>query len=54
MTIKWCPIPTEEVRALQAGGSDAYGQQPEWKRSDGAGVPCRHCLRHIPAGEGYL
>jgi hypothetical protein len=27
---------------------------PELKVSDGDGVPCRHCLKNIAAGQGYL
>lgn len=47
-------LPTDVVRALQAGGPDAYGMPPERRVSDGDGVPCRHCLRNVAAGEGYL
>lgn len=47
-------LPTETVLALQAGEPDAYGMPPERKISDGDGVPCRHCLRNVAAGEPYL
>lgn len=47
-------LPTEEIRALQAGGPDAYGMPPERRVSDGDGVPCRHCLRNVAAGDAYL
>lgn len=47
-------LPTETVRALQAGGPDANGQPPERKLSDGGGNPCRHCLRYIPEGAEML
>lgn len=47
-------IPTDVVRAYQAGGADANGQVPERKVSDGGGNPCRHCLRMIPEGAGML
>ena len=47
-------LPTEAVRALQAGSPDAYGMKPERKISDGDGVPCRHCLENVDAGEAYL
>ena len=47
-------LPTETVRALQAGASDAYGLKPERKISDGDGVPCRHCLKNVAAGDPYL
>jgi hypothetical protein len=54
MQITFEALPTEAVRALQRGGPDAYGHKPEPKISDGDGVPCRHCLRNIAAGDPYL
>ncbi len=54
MTIRFHPIATDIVRALQAGAADANGQPPEVHLSDGAGNDCRHCLRMIPAGAGML
>ena len=54
MTIRFTPIPTDLVRAYQAGGLDANGQVPERGVSDGDGNPCRHCLRMIPAGAPML
>ncbi len=47
-------LPTEIVRDLQSGGLDAYGMRPERRQSDGDGVPCRHCLRNVAEGDGYL
>lgn len=52
--IRITPIPTPVARALQAGGADAHGRMPERAISDGAGAPCRHCLRMIPEGAGML
>jgi hypothetical protein len=54
MTIRFKALPTENVRALQRGAADAYGFVPERQVSDGDGVPCRHCLRNVAAGEEYL
>ncbi|ESX92247.1 DUF1203 domain-containing protein [Mesorhizobium sp. LNJC403B00] len=54
MTVQFKALPTEDVRALQRGRPDAYGQTPERKVSDGDGVPCRHCLRNVAEGDGYL
>lgn len=54
MSIQFTALPTDAVRAAQAGGPDAYGLIPERRVSDGAGVPCRHCLRMVAAGEPYL
>ena len=47
-------IPTDDARHLQSGGADAYDAVPERRVSDGDGVPCRHCLRDVVAGEEYL
>ena len=52
--IKYLAMPTDEARAFQAGAVDAYGLPPERRVSDGDGVPCRHCLRDVAAGEDYL
>lgn len=54
MSIRFLPMPTETATACWNGGEDAYGQQPERHVSDGVGVPCRHCLRLVRAGEPYL
>ena len=34
MTVQFKALPTEEVRALQAGGADSNGQLPERKISE--------------------
>ena len=52
--LRFDPLPTALVRALQAGGPDAHGQPPEHAVSDGRGNPCRHCLKHISEGAGML
>jgi hypothetical protein len=52
--IRATPLPTTTVRALQAGGPDAHGRPAERAVSDGAGNPCRHCLREIPEGRDML
>lgn len=54
MLIRYVALPTDRVRELQNGASDDYGLAPERRRSDGVGVPCRHCLRNVRAGEDYL
>ncbi|QLQ18217.1 MAG: DUF1203 domain-containing protein [Exiguobacterium profundum] len=51
--IRYVPLPTDAVRAVQAGGADAYGLVPERRISDG-GNPCRHCLKMIPEGAEML
>ncbi len=52
--MRFTPIPTDLAWHYQLGGADAYGLPPERGVSDGTGNPCRHCLRHIPAGAGML
>jgi hypothetical protein len=52
--IHFVSLPTQTVRAYQDGGVDAYGEPPERRISDGSGLPCRHCLTEIIAGDEYL
>ena len=52
--MRFAAIPTQTVRAYQAGGADANGQAPERKRAEGTGNPCRHCLGMIPEGAEML
>jgi hypothetical protein len=52
--LRFQALPTEQTRRYQAGGPDAYGLPPERRISDGDGVPCRHCLSDVAAGEEYL
>lgn len=55
MTLAYEAMPSAVAAALRAGGPDAHGQAAETGHlSDGTGVPCRHCLHHTPAGQGYL
>ncbi len=54
MSIRFVPLETSIVRALQEGHSDANGQTPERQISTGSGVPCRHCLDQVKEGEPYL
>jgi len=51
---RYVALPTALVRAIQSGGSDAYGIPPERCVSTGNGNPCRHCLRFIPDGQEML
>ena len=54
MPVHFLGLETGLVRSLQAGGPDANGQTPERHISLGRGVPCRHCLRPVAAGEPFL
>jgi hypothetical protein len=42
------------ARNWQSGGPDDHGRPAEKFISDGDGLPCRHCLQHIAAGETVL
>lgn len=48
------PIPTDTANSYRLGKPDANGQIPERHISDGSGVPCRHCLSNVTAGQPYL
>lgn len=52
--IRFHPVAGPALDALRAGGPDAYGHPAERRLSDGTGVPCRCCLRQVPAGRAYL
>ncbi|MCP5373068.1 MAG: DUF1203 domain-containing protein [Hyphomicrobiales bacterium] len=52
--LRFIALPTDTARALRAGGPDANGQAPVRRVSDGAGIPCRHCLAPVAAGDPYL
>jgi hypothetical protein len=53
-TLRFVAMPTADARHFQSGGADAYVLTPERRTSDGDGVPCRHCLQDVAAGEDYL
>lgn len=52
--MRYVAIPTEVARHYQSGGLDANGQLPERAVAEGAGNPCRHCLKMVPEGAGIL
>lgn len=52
--IRFMALSTEQARHYQNGGPDANGQAPEVHVADGDGMPCRHCLGNIAAGDRYL
>ncbi len=54
MPLLYSGMPTYLAAAYRAGAPDANGQAPERHVSDGDGVPCRHCLGNVEAGEHYL
>ncbi len=54
MRVTCTALPTDLVRAYQAGGPDANAMPAERAVSDGGGNPCRHCLREIAEGAPML
>lgn len=55
MSLSFEALPSNLVRGWRQGAPDAHGQPPErGALSDGQGVPCRHCLSNVPAGQRYL
>lgn len=54
MPIQFHPYDPLFVASIRAGGPDAYGNPAERAVSDGDGVPCRSCLRDVPAEREYL
>ena len=54
MPITYQALPTEIARHYQRDGADANGHLPERSVSDGKGVPCRHCMDIVPAGQEFL
>ena len=52
--IRFVALSTDVADAYRQGALDANGQRPERRISDGSGLPCRHCLGEIAAGEEYL
>ena len=47
-------MPSIDAQSLRNGNCDAHGNRPETAISDGAGIPCRHCLSMIKKGIPYL
>lgn len=54
MKIRYKGMDTEIARKYWQGGLDDDGNRVEVAISSGDGVPCRHCLRGVAAGEKYL
>jgi len=54
MSIKFIAMPDDIVSRYRGGASDANGQTPELRTAIKSGLPCRHCMQLIEAGERYL
>ncbi len=54
MPLRYTPMPSDLAARYRCREPDAYGQTPEIHLSDGGGMPCRHCLANISAGDPYL
>jgi len=52
--VRFNPIPTAFAQSIWKGGLDANSMKAEHHISDGNGVPCRHCLCQVAAGDAYL
>lgn len=54
MPLRYTPMPSDLAARYRRREPDAYGLTPEIHVSDGDGMPCRHCLANINAGDPYL
>lgn len=54
MAVRFLSYDAAFVARVRAGGPDDYGLPPERGVSDGAGNPCRCCLRDVPEGRVML
>ncbi len=54
MSLRYQPMPSDIAARYRRLEPDAYGMVPERHVSDGYGMPCRHCLANIAAGDPYL
>lgn len=54
MKIRYLGMATETAKNYWAGGRDDDGNVIEEAISPGEGIPCRHCLQGVAAGDGYL
>lgn len=54
MQFRFEPMDEATAAHLRSGGPDDYGNTPERKVSDGAGVPCRRCMGMVGKDEPYL
>ena len=52
--LRFIALDTSRVEALQNGQPDDNGQLPERYTSKGQGIPCRHCLQDVEAGDDFL
>lgn len=51
---RYVALDAAQASAYRDGALDANGQAPERFRAAESGLPCRHCLQQIEAGEDYL
>jgi hypothetical protein len=54
MPLRYTPMPSDLAARYRRREPDAYGLTPEIHVSGGDGMPCRHCLANINAGDPYL
>lgn len=55
MRLEFHALPSEAVETIHHTGLDSYGNPVErHPLAEAGGVPCRHCLCHVPEGTPYL
>ncbi|WP_421704599.1 DUF1203 domain-containing protein [Aliiroseovarius sp.] len=55
MRLEFHPLPSAEVELIHRTGRDSYANPVERHASaEEGGMPCRHCLQNVPAGQPYL
>ncbi|ATG34922.1 hypothetical protein PhaeoP23_00759 [Phaeobacter piscinae] len=55
MKLHFFGLPSAAVEAIHRTGLDSYGDPLERHPSaEEGGMPCRHCLQHVPTGKPFL
>ncbi|MBE1283960.1 MAG: DUF1203 domain-containing protein [Rhodobacteraceae bacterium] len=55
MRLEFHGLPSADVDNIHRTGRDSYGDPVERHASaEEGGMPCRHCLQNVPAGQPYL
>ena len=55
MRLEFHGLPSADVETIHRTGRDSYGDAVERHASaEEGGMPCRHCLQNVPAGQPFL
>ena len=55
MRVEFHGLPSADVETIHRTGRDSYGDPVERHASaEEGGMPCRHCLQNVPAGQPFL